>query len=90
MAQQRHRIDGKDAWFIERERYYAFIAEHEVILIPRNNLPIQVKRFTDAVKVTTISPEYLSKTEPYRDMKESVWEGYLKKLGYFKENYIKD
>ncbi|MEM3661186.1 MAG: hypothetical protein QXU11_12495 [Thermoproteota archaeon] len=27
-------VHGKDVLFIKRERFYVFVAEHEVILIP--------------------------------------------------------
>jgi hypothetical protein len=89
MVGQKHRIEGKDVWFIERDRYYAFIAEHEDILIPRDNLPIQIKQFTDVVKVTTMDPEYAARAQPYRIMDQNVREGYLNKLGYPRDNFIK-
>ena len=73
-----------------RERYYAFVAEHEVILIPRKELLTQVKRFTDAIKVTTLDPEYAARTQPYTVIEQDVWEGYLNKLGYPKDQFIKD
>jgi hypothetical protein len=85
-----HRVEGKDVWFLERDRYYAFVAEHEIILIPRNDLPTQVKVFTDAIKVTTLSPEFKTRTQPYRIMEEDIWKGYLNNLGYPKELFIKD
>ena len=82
-------ILGKDVWFIERERYYAFVAEHEVILIPRYDYPVQVKRYGDAVKATTLDSEY-EDALPYRTVKESVWSGYLEKLGYHRDMFIAD
>ena len=81
------RIKGKEVWFIERERYFDFISEHEIILIPRNNYPVQVKRFTDAVKVTTLQPEW--KYVPLkRTIDRSISDEYLNPRGYFKEVYI--
>jgi hypothetical protein len=77
---------GKTVLFITRERYYVFVAEHEVILIPRHSLPLQVKRFTDAVKVTTLEPEWKN-VPPYKVVEESVWSGYLEKLGYRKDKF---
>lgn len=90
MAGKKLRMEGKDVLFVERDRYYAFIAEHEIILIPRNDLPIQVKRFTDAVKVTTMDPQFATRAEPYRIMDQNVWEGYLNKLGCPKDYFVKD
>jgi len=84
---KRLEVHGKTVLFITRERYYVFVAEHEVILIPRHSLPLQVKRFTDAVKVTTIEPEWKN-VSPYKVVEESVWSGYLEKLGYHKDKYI--
>lgn len=80
-------VHGKDVLFIKRERYYVFVAEHEVILIPRSSLPIQVKRFTDAVKVTTLESDWKN-VPPYRVVEESIWSGYLEELGYHRDKFI--
>lgn len=82
------KIEGKVVRFVERERYYAFIAEHEIILIPRNNLPVQVKRYQDgSVKVTTLNPEWAN-VPRNREIDKTVWEDYLEKRGNYKEQYI--
>jgi hypothetical protein len=87
-------IRGKDVWFIERERYYAFVAEHEVILIPRCDYPVQVKRYSDAVKATTLEREWVERKGvrvlPYKQVSESIWKDYLGSLGYRKEDFISD
>lgn len=72
-------LKGKEVLGIKRERYIAVIAEHEIILIPRKPLSVQVKRYTDAVKATTINPEFVDKTLPYREMNEPIRD-YLEKI----------
>lgn len=72
-------LKGEKVLGVKRERYLAIIAEHEIILIPKKPLSAQVKRYIDAVKVTTINPEFVDKTLPYREMKESIRE-YLSKI----------
>jgi hypothetical protein len=84
---KRLEVRGKTVLFITRERYYVFVAEHEVILIPRHSLPLQVKRFTDAVKITTLEPEWKN-VSPYKVVGESVWSDYLEELGYRKDEFI--
>ncbi len=88
LPNRRVKIPGKEVWFIERERYFAFIAEHEVILIPRKGYPVQVKRFTDAVKATTVSPDRKD-VQLDRQIPTSVWEGYLKEHGFYKTDFIR-
>jgi len=87
MATKRFSIKGKEVWFIERERYVAFIAEHEVLFIPKNKLPIQVKQYSDGTKATTLDPNWTD-IEPFRKIESSIWTDYLEPHHYFKQEYM--
>jgi predicted secreted Zn-dependent protease len=55
----------------------------------RSALPVQVNRFKDAVKVTTLEPKWKN-IRLYRMIGESIWDSYLERLGYHREDFITD
>lgn len=77
-------ISGKDVLFVRRERYFAIIAEHEIILFPHDELPVQIKKFNDSVKATTLEKEW-SNVKLYREIDKSIFPEYLEKRGYSKD-----
>lgn len=92
MSLERREINGSDVLFVKRDRFYAFITEHEIILIPRkkgnDQYPVQVKRFSDGpVKATTTTPGRTD-VKLYREIDRDIWSEYLNPLGYYKEYFM--
>lgn len=79
------KLVGKEVMFISRSRYFAIIGEHEIIMFPNDELPVQIKRFSDADKVTTLEKNWINNVKLYQEIDNSIFDEYLEKRGYDKE-----